>query len=548
MQVVISYSDVFDDDPENIDELLRDIPSFISLQIVVHFLTQIHMNEKNDKGQFEFLKMWLSRQSKELKSKFFRLYTSYKERNANFNFINNISCLHLIQKILDNFNDLESHELTPEQELRLLKAYLLSSSEWTEKSHSLLDDKKEYDTPEKIVDLILPVQLPIDEIKQFKDFRLQFYKAVEFFEFCETDPLFKEMLDEFLRIKKVKSWREYISTIINAYLKLIDKASKKSILEINDANVQEFFDELCLDIKNYSPVEDYLNIRDKPILKIKEKQYLFLNINFLIDKLFQGIQFDLFKAIKGKSFLDNVMFNDFPVFKSKLSEDFTEKYLFKRLIEKTFCADCVHIPEEKFKKEEISPDYYIRRRTKVFIFEFKDILFSSKSKYSYDIDKIKSELILKLVENEKGEPKGISQIVNCIELLLKNGMKESDDFDFNTAKFYPIIVVTDQIVQEFGINYILKSKFNEMKEKLDLPNKHNIKDPVVVYFDDLIKFQKLFLSNKIKINSIFDEFNGFTNSKNPWQVLSSFSDFLHDKASKFKTDPTEFISEKIEKL
>lgn len=547
LQVVVSYSDVFDDEPPKIDDLLRGIPSILSIQVVVHFLTQIHMAEKEDELQFEFLKMWLGRQDAQLKKKFLKIYSGYNKKGENFNFINTISCLHLIQSILKNYNTKTATQLTPDQELRLLKAYLISSKDWTEESHKLIEVHQEYDTPEKIIDLVLPVQLPIGELKHFKDFRLQFYKAIEFFEFCEKDTFFNSMLIEFLKTKNIQNWQEYIITITTSYIKLVEKVSKKSVLKVGEESTKNFFDHLCLDLENYKSQNDFLEIRSKPLLKIGTDEYLFLNINFLIDKLFQGIQFDFFDAIKGKKF-DKITFKSFPDFKSKFSEEFTEKYLFKNLIESNFCKKCVHISEESFLADDINPDYYLRLDRKVFLFEFKDLLFSAKSKYSYDIKQITYELRTKLVENDRGKDKGVKQLISTIENILDKGIKHLDNFDFKRAKFFPLIVITDSVFQEMGFNFMIKDIFKDLLQKSSIKDKHLIKEPVIIFLDDLIKFQTLFKEKKIKINSIFTNYNQSCRSNNPWDQINSFSDYLHTKVSTFQIDPTDFIRDKIEAL
>lgn len=299
--------------------------------------------------------------------------------------------------------------------------------------------------------------------------------------------------------------------------------------------------------KKLQPKNDFLEIRSKPLLKISTDEYLFLNINFLVDKLFQGVQFDFFDAIKGKTF-NGITFKTFPDFKSKFSEEFTEKYLFKNLIESNFCEKCVHISEEDFLTDDINPDYYLRLDRKIFLFEFKDLLFSAKSKYSYDIEQIQYELRTKLVENEKGKNKAVKQLISTIENILDKGIKQIDNYDFKRAKFFPLIVITDSVFQEMGFNFIIKEIFKDLLHKSSIKDKHHIKEPVIIFLDDLIKFQTLFKEKKIKVNSIFTDYNQSCRSNDPWDQINSFSDYLHTKVSTFQIDPTDFISDKIESL
>ena len=60
--------------------------------------------------------------------------------NADYNFLNNISGLILIEKLIENANEFPRvSDLTPEQELNLFKAYLYCSQVWLDKHLARFD-------------------------------------------------------------------------------------------------------------------------------------------------------------------------------------------------------------------------------------------------------------------------------------------------------------------------------------------------------------------------------------------------------------------------
>lgn len=206
--VSISYTDLFDDyETVNIQDLLREIPSRSALEVVCHFLGQLHTQERSHKHQLLFIQAWTGRLPTEVHQRINDFIAKRRNgRNTEFNFINNVSALRLIERILEDYNSLEPvKNLTPDQELQLFKAYLLCTQEWLDQQNTVWTGEK-IETSKDLVKVIFPVQAPQVELIEFKDFRLQFIKAIYFFRFCEKDPLFSDYLQIFLDSMKFDSW------------------------------------------------------------------------------------------------------------------------------------------------------------------------------------------------------------------------------------------------------------------------------------------------------------------------------------------------------
>lgn len=98
--------------------------------------------------------------------------------------------------------------------------------------------------------------------------------------------------------------------------------------------------------------------------KIEVDTYLVLNINLLVDKLYQGLIFDFWNIVKenGGQNLKGEVIKGFDDFKSILGEEFSEPELLYDIMNKSFTSDAVKIEGRIMKANGIigEPDYYAR--------------------------------------------------------------------------------------------------------------------------------------------------------------------------------------------
>lgn len=554
--VTVAYNDIFDDyAATDIVELLNDIPSRSALEIVCHFFGQMHTQERNHKFQIEYVKVWLGRLPVEVQQKIVGFIKKTSGPRKEFNFINNFSALLLIERILENYNESEPVEnLTPKQELNLFKAYLWCSQEWIDKQSGAFNGKK-VKTTEDFIELIFPVQAPQVELIEFKDFRLQFIKAIYFFRFCEKDELFSEYLSIFLKEHKLENWQDYLKHLISAYLRNLNPPNIPTLLDV-DPKYSEFKNWLanfCVDTTNFKGSDDFTGLRNKPVLRYNENKFLFLNLNFFIDKLYQGIQFDFANALrKAKATYKGNVIKNFPDFKQIYGEIYSEHGLFYEVIDYVFATQkkYLKISGETLKKtiEDGEPDYYIRDKSKVYLFEYKDVLINADAKHSYDYEKVKAEIFKKLVENQGGKAKGVTQLVNSIEEIANGEYNKIDDYDFSKAIIYPIIVYTDPTFDMPGINYLLQKEFIRQLKNKGLNSKLTINKLTLIDLDSLIKFQDLFREKKLALNCVLNGFYEYTRPNNVFRQASTFNQYIHNVTLKWDYNSPKMLMEEAIKL
>ncbi len=552
--VNIAYDDIYSDYATvDINNLLKDIPTKMALIFVCHFTGQIHTQEKNPKFQLTAINDWSKRFDQQMVQKIHSVINKFNAKpESNFNFINNVTSLYLIESLLENKNDLPKiKDLSPEQEENLFKAYLYYSAKWTKEQE--VGAIKQKDGSSAYMGLVM--LLPFYEIFEFRDFRLQFLKAVYFFKFCESNELFNGYLKAFLAARGLKNWKDYLINLVSVYVTLLHKDGPKTGLNFTQESKSVFasLETFCVNIDDFKPVSDFLTLRETPLFKNSDTELLFLNINFLIDKIYQSIIFDFADIlIKEGLTYNNKVIKTKPQFYGIFGDEFIEPGLFYKVMQYLFRQkDYKHFTGNELKNKFGfgTPDYLIVDNSKIYVFEFKNTIFSGPVKYSYDIEKIIDELDKKLVKNEGGRPKGVTQLVNFIEDITKGRYESILGKNISKYIIYPILVTTDFTFNLPVIYPIVASKFDTILKVKKLDDfKLNIRKLTMIDLDSLIKFQDLFIEKKLTINHVLNDYQTFSSKgTNPIDKSHSFHEYIHFKTSKMMYDTPKLFWTEVKK-
>lgn len=341
------------------------------------------------------------------------------------------------------------------------------------------------------------------------------------------------------------------------YIRKFDRLKTPSIFRFDDENEDQekrnFLENLVIQTKDYEPSTDFLNIRNKPIYQLNKNDYVFINLNFLVDKIFQGIQFDFGRIlVKNKATFNDRLIKSPVDFIGIFGNEFSENGLFYSVMNYTFEKNNY----KKFTGEELKkfltdgePDYYIRDNGKIYVFEYKNIFLGAKTKHSYDYDKIKAEIFKKLVRNERNSPKGVTQLVEVIGKIRNGDYNRFDEFNPDDIIIYPVIVYVDFSFNLAGINYILNKEFQKQIEERKIYNSHLIKDLTMIDLDSFIKFQDLFRNKKLKFNNCLNTYFEYKKDyKDAIKRISTFNMFIHSKTDKIGYDSPEMLMDKLKKV
>lgn len=501
----ISYKSIFDDyDVITPKDLLRGIPTITALKYISYISAQLHINETNWEIHIKLFELWSINFPKELKKRI----SNKISKIQNPSIFNNITSLFTIEAILENERNKDDRKLTPEEELSLFKLYLWESQKWTDeqKVPSSISCLDEY------VAFSLPLMLPFIEFFKYKDFRTQIIKAIYFFQFCEKNQDFSKYLELFLQEYNLTSWQDYLLNLISLYIRPIQDMKTPSTLIFEDSHrlVIDFLEHFCLDLDTYTREVDFKGLRNTPVLKIKEKEYLFLNLNFLIDKLFQGIQFDFFRVIqKNKATYNGKIISSFPNFKSIYGQLVSETGILYRTLNNCFGNSSYILrtgDEMKTLAGDGYSDFYIRDKKKIFLFEYKDVWLSYPTKSSNNINTIIQELKIKFVRDQRGSDEGVTQLVNNIANYRQGKYNEIDKYQFEDTIIYPILIYSDEAFSTPGFNYLIRKEFKEKIREKGLENDLYIKDVIMIHLDTFVLYQNLFKKKVLKLNHCLNNY------------------------------------------
>ena len=160
----------------------------------------------------------------------------------------------------------------------------------------------------------------------------QIIKAMYCYQFIEEYN--KELYSEYLNSKKINSFQEYVRKMFAlVQLCFTDMVTFNGKLK-EDEEFLELFNHLN-DIefseqnqKNY----DFIQIRNKPIFRVDNNQYLFLNRAMIINKIYSSIYWDI-KGILNKNLKYNITEDQF---RKDYTTHFSEGYLVYKLLNKAY--------------------------------------------------------------------------------------------------------------------------------------------------------------------------------------------------------------------
>jgi hypothetical protein len=159
--------------------------------------------------------------------------------------------------------------------------------------------------------------------------------------------------------------------------------------------------------------------------------------------------------------------------------------------------------------------------------------------------------LIKLVKNEGGRPKGVTQLVNFTEDITKGRYESILGTDISKYILYPVLVTTDFTFNLPVVYSIIASRFEEiLKDKNIESFRLNIQRLTMIDLDSLIKFQDLFIEKKLTINHVLNDYQSFlSKGTNSIDKSLSFHKYIHLKTSKMKYDtPRLFWAEVKESL
>lgn len=556
----VNYNTYFPNGTDTIEELLSSFKK-VDLQKIASLLIAKSTNEINAKNSIE---KWFSDSSisGEL----------IKSTPNNRSLLNPISGLSILEYIISKEDIVIDNELdTNEFELRLFKAYLLFNSN----QEKIEEDGLKNNPDDKDVDY-LPVTIMMLAYHDYDiaNYNLQYIfltqliKSIEFFNFLENDERFTEHLKVFLEKYSVSSWQDWIKNILPIILPVLDhndETYSKIILE-DDENLSfrtNFLKMFSIPLE-YKEIPDFVGVRSNPLIQIDEKTFIVNSKLFLVERIFKSLTFE-FSLNINEIVPDESKLNDF---RGLFCDAFSEQTLLYKVVSNSFPKNnkYIKIKGEDFKEEGYSaePDYYVRFKNKVLLFESKDVILTGKQKQSHNyeiVSKALKEKFLKIEKKGSITNKAILQIIENIDRVFNKFYNNIDtDYNEDSIRIYPILVVHDRQFDTPGLNKIINNWFEkEIKEKFTAQQIQRINKLTIINIDTFILFQEHFSKRgEIGLEVMIDKYNEYIDRKfnsiirrdinNFMESFISFNKFGEDYFRKNKIILPNYIDEYISKL
>lgn len=293
--VAIGYEDLYEDfETVNPMELLDDVPTVAVLKYISEKYASVYYAQSNAAKQRQLVSEFCPHLPIQIKRNVWKFITNTEKAGNHFLIYSAMVCQMMYRLSLQHYVPIDvgdDYELCEDEYEPVFKALLYCNSIWTNKQLSK--------GSHKLGDISLKMDIPIAEIKHYKDFRPQLFKAYQFYTFCEKDGTFSTYLPYFLNDKGVENWGKYISLLFGIYQYSINS----SVLPQGNPLERQFLSQFVINVEDGSTKtlwdEGYSGLaylRNHFLFELPSNEYLLLDANLLIDKFsrvkVRSIQYD----------------------------------------------------------------------------------------------------------------------------------------------------------------------------------------------------------------------------------------------------------------
>lgn len=410
--------------------------------------------------------------------------------------------IEMINREIINFKEKE----TPDVEnasvntLAIFKAYLAIVEEISERDaavlHKAVEDAKE--GGQNIIRLMWPHLMRQYQFTNRPDPRYEINRSFALLSFLERHPKFGLFAKQYFRSKNCTSYQEYMVPLMSLLLPYMQRLPSPYLIDyfycIRTTEADPVLESLIADPAaiGANPLKqlDYRGLKEKPLFRFEENEYIVPFWDFFFNSLFTGFIFSFYYTSGIKSEFDDlnnlVDESGFGKFKGMIGKEFSEGILFKNTMKQCF--------SQKYgtllffnDNDSFNPDCYYRQGNNIFIIEFKDYMLSSEiiQSDSYEIirDEIEKKFVSETTEKNgktKVKGKGVLQLGRNIEMLANDQalfhmideQARVKKLKLRNMTIYPIIVQTSIYFDFPGINDFLDQALQRRLKDMQSKFKH----------------------------------------------------------------------------
>jgi hypothetical protein len=474
--LLIDYKEYYDEDKKIEDalNLLRGIPSITLINYISGFSVNLYLQENSEhsgKIQRHLINNLVVKAGSEVIEKCQTVLLKQINKGHSpviFWSYSNLLFYGLIFKV---YNTLPSRDLTAGEAKKVLDAYLIINQHCNNKIQIGETEILKAEIDNKIEEIVMPNFIYQKDYASTTDFSNQVTRGAMFFEFLERHHTYSPLVKEYYSSLNISGWLRMFKNLMTLFTEM--KIDRKDEARIQLANLYgynnkvdlPYINTLCINsaITNYEEDKKFSLLRSKILFKLNSFQFFILNPNFLIDQFYKAQVFAFNSFLKQKGIT-----NEFLSIKGK---EFMEDIYLKKIFNYAFSKYEKHFGDTALnsKNEELC-DVYLRKKNKIAVIEFKDVLLNDEIKNSTNKERLFDEFDIKFLKNQKKKQKGVTQLLNVVNEIETNSISFDKSLPPGTLEIFPIIVYTDLSFGVEGLNKIFKEKFEKENENKEFVN------------------------------------------------------------------------------
>jgi len=513
MQVVVTpyYKDLFPDGNDTLKELLLDIDSRLILQLIALMDAELYSKDEGQQTQSKLFNLLLVRQSEAVRAQIIQNALRRFPANQEWHFFTRHYNLSFLHYALLHFQEGMTEELSPEQDLKVFKAYFLVAEEFGQQPRPVEQALPTFDN-DYFAKMIWPTMADNME----SNFRVHPYhimvRGVVFLNYFQFHSDYTKYVAAYLNKHNKKTTLNYafdIFQMLNANFESIRQnpdgfaASSFAHAEGFETLYEQFaIDPVAYQAKYRVTKENYAGIKARPLYKLNENNWLVLNWAFLSNKLYEGLVFDFYQ---NSGIADEAAFQQFTGFKQFIGENITEKHLLRSLAKKAWAKKYDVLLFDGSDQIDGFPDVYYRKGNTVYLIEIKDVYFASATVNSYAYDKIKETIDTKLNSVKRGSGQLIKQIKKLKDQAFEKPQRYKSPAHLT---IYPVIIYTDIHFNMLGVNEYVDRSFTKMLVEAGLPAAfRKIKPLTMINLNYLISIFDLLENSATSLSVLIDHYH-----------------------------------------
>lgn len=330
--------------------------------------------------------------------------------------------------------------------------------------HSMARSKMKYSKNRELICGLMMIsrfrQLEIEDTRSdsvSREYVRQVVKCLSFFEFAKKDELLSKLIPTFLRDYGIISWEQYPMAFLSVVALTNFKEGIVNFDKLHTSSqecIRRAIDRVSIPYDKLVPKEmnpDYKCFRNKPMVKLSDKEYFISNVGFTIGKIYDSLYFQFLEYYvneggNGKKFLQH------------FTTTFSEGELLAETLKKVCTSKCeVMLDDPACRRIDIKapspPDFYVRSGNTVILFELKDIKMKAWTREYGTVEDYARFFYEHLVDDGKRKV-GVGQLLSQVERIRAN--KYSWDKGCpQDVRIYPVIVLADYRQTASGLKNLL---------------------------------------------------------------------------------------------